>query len=450
MGDGDFVWSGDDEDASDDGATDPDDAPDSEDATDDGTSSGAGDSADARTSSGEGEPREESGPAGDPDATPTSTSTFEDLLEGIEPPFGDAGDLDRLADALPADVTFEEPEGIERLLERAGSRGAGAGQRTPPADATGEPGGGDRHVDDSASDELTELFEGESDPGGSHTARADTDAAEPAPSPEGAPESRPHGTDEGSSTVGEGDESRSAAPGGSNPFEDLVSRVDVDAAGRTSRGRPGTSRSGERAASVDPGAIPADASGVLLLDSPEDVDDFETCLSHIQQSRPERTNLLLVWLSRDVTDRLERLYETYAERSTNVTVVCRSKVGRSFYANPQIPTDAPGGNLSIQRISDPRDLPKLGIAISQVIADWQGRSKHTVMCFHSITDLLQFADHERVFRFLHVLQGRVDSIDATAHYHLDRDAHDERTVAMFWNLFDATVDVTAGTNERER
>lgn len=388
MGDGDFVWTGDDDDSGDD--------------------------------------ETEPGVEGDSRQTEDAdvSSPFSDLVDRVDDSTSRPVDVDALADSLSPEEPAAGREDLARLLERVTDRGAREPSGSPPS----EPGEGGRAAPDDVTDVLPETPGGGPGSGDSRS----SDASDPS-TLEDLFDAGSGGTD---------DPSGPAAGDDPSPFDDLADRVDGAVADRARGGQP-TPRGRGHVTTTDPDALPADASGILVLDDPDGPDDYLTCQSLIARSRPERTNLLLVWLSRDLTDRLERVYETYAGPSTNVTVVCRSKVGESFHADPSIPTDSPGGRLSIHRISDPRDLPKLGIAISQIVSDWQGHPNQTVMCFDSITNLLQFAEFERVFRFLHVLQGRIDSIDARAHYHLDRDAHDERTLTMFWNLFDATVDATA-------
>ena len=62
-------------------------------------------------------------------------------------------------------------------------------------------------------------------------------------------------------------------------------------------------------------------------------------------------------------------------------------------------------------------------------------------CFNSITSLLQYADVQRAFRFLHVVTGRVKTVGGTGHYHLDPEAHDRQTLATLKGLFDAVIEV---------
>lgn len=92
-------------------------------------------------------------------------------------------------------------------------------------------------------------------------------------------------------------------------------------------------------------------------------------------------------------------------------------------------------------VSDASDLTGLGIRISQCLSAWEDDvDQRIVVCFDSLTSLLQFADIKRVFRFLHVLTSRIRKAGARAHFHVDPVAHDEQTLATLRSLFDATYE----------
>jgi hypothetical protein len=94
----------------------------------------------------------------------------------------------------------------------------------------------------------------------------------------------------------------------------------------------------------------------------------------------------------------------------------------------------------VAQVADPGDLQRLGLTISDHLAGLD-TDERTTLCFHSLSALLQYVDLRRGYRFLHTLIGRLDSVEASSHYHLDPEAHDEQTVATLRPLFDAVVDV---------
>lgn len=86
-------------------------------------------------------------------------------------------------------------------------------------------------------------------------------------------------------------------------------------------------------------------------------------------------------------------------------------------------------------VSDGGDLTGLGIAASACLKTWAGGEGEVVVCFDSLTPLLQLVDTRRAFQFLHILTNRIRETGARAHFHLDPDAHDARTMATIRSLF---------------
>jgi archaellum biogenesis ATPase FlaH len=86
------------------------------------------------------------------------------------------------------------------------------------------------------------------------------------------------------------------------------------------------------------------------------------------------------------------------------------------------------------------------MALNDALGEWAAAGEVT-LCFDSLSILLQYADTERVFRFLHVLTNRLTELGASTHFHLDPAAHDERTIAQLAQAFDSRVSVD---NEDDR
>ncbi len=99
-----------------------------------------------------------------------------------------------------------------------------------------------------------------------------------------------------------------------------------------------------------------------------------------------------------------------------------------------------GVGPTIVSVSSPADLTGIGIKLGNFLDDWAD-DHQLVLCFHTLTTFLQYAELRAVFRFLHVLTGRVAGADGVAHYHLDPTAHDEKTVNTLLALFDAVVEL---------
>lgn len=96
--------------------------------------------------------------------------------------------------------------------------------------------------------------------------------------------------------------------------------------------------------------------------------------------------------------------------------------------------------IAVETVFDPNDLTSLGIAISEILSSWDGSPNQMVICFHSPIPQLLYADLQRVFRFVHVLTVRLQSVDVGTHIQLDPAAHDEQTLNTLIQLFDAIVE----------
>lgn len=188
-----------------------------------------------------------------------------------------------------------------------------------------------------------------------------------------------------------------------------------------------------------------DGTSVLVLGSPLDDADEETCHDLLAPDDPSRENVLSITFTQSPDDRLD------AWRSHNgpglpsklgivsVGDATRSVAGTAS-ATPR--TVSPG--VSIATVPDPSNLTGLGITVSEYLSKWADNGNRTVVCFHSLSALLQFAPMERAFRFLHVLTGRVSAAGGIAHFHMDPQAHDESVVDTLVPLFDAIVEVEDG------
>lgn len=180
------------------------------------------------------------------------------------------------------------------------------------------------------------------------------------------------------------------------------------------------------------------ASDVLLLGPMRGTLDDDACTSLLATVPVAGRNVLCVSLTQSADERFGLLRDGLAETPGRVCVVS----GADRYSS-ETTTGADGESttLSVSVVRDPSDLPRLGMTISRAVDDWT--DDDAVACFHSLTALLQYAEPKRVFRFVHLLQNR---LDATTHYHMDAEAHDRQTVATLRPLFDAVVEYDADGN----
>jgi hypothetical protein len=109
--------------------------------------------------------------------------------------------------------------------------------------------------------------------------------------------------------------------------------------------------------------------------------------------------------------------------------------------------DESNGDLpEVITISEPSNLTKIGVKFTEALNEWQGSSERTMVCIHSITALIQYAEFAQVFKFLHSLKTEVEEASAVAHYHMDPTAHEKQTVGKIKQLFDTVVRIDLDDN----
>ncbi|MDS0283402.1 DUF7504 family protein [Haloarcula onubensis] len=148
-------------------------------------------------------------------------------------------------------------------------------------------------------------------------------------------------------------------------------------------------------------------------------------------------------------DRLDVLYVTYSGTPADLTDRWRDHHGdlparMGIVVVGDQPGQAPGGDSVPENVfvttANPNDITGLGMRLNNYLNDRDGDSQ-LVVCFDSMTEMLQFAELQPVFKFLHMFAGQLRDADAAAHFHLDPGAHDDRTINRLKPLFDDAVDL---------
>ncbi|MFB6087088.1 MAG: hypothetical protein ABEJ85_01090 [Haloarculaceae archaeon] len=90
--------------------------------------------------------------------------------------------------------------------------------------------------------------------------------------------------------------------------------------------------------------------------------------------------------------------------------------------------------------ANPNDVTGLGMRLNNYLAE-HDPALQLVVCFDSLTQMLQFTDVQSVFKFVHMFTGQLREVDAIGHFHLDPNAHDTQTVSRLKPAFDDAVDL---------
>jgi hypothetical protein len=223
---------------------------------------------------------------------------------------------------------------------------------------------------------------------------------------------------------------------------------DVNVRGRDERSPPLRTLPAEAADLVD------DGDTVLLMCPSFAEEESEACIDLLTLEDPDRTNVLSVAFTQSPNDRFEawsRHADGQPARASIVSVEADTRsVGEANPVNRRNAVTTPE-QATVDTVSSPENLTKLGIRIVERLEALNRESpdRRTVVCFHSLTTLLQYVSVERTFEFLHTLTEHAAMDDATTHCHLDPAAHDEETVATLTELFDVVCEFDGEWTVRE-
>lgn len=181
-----------------------------------------------------------------------------------------------------------------------------------------------------------------------------------------------------------------------------------------------------------------DVANTLVL-APASAGQLQSlCLDALTQTDPENTHALAISYNAGPAEWIDAWEERTGVDPASGGIV---SVGENEF-NPEDPgfdTDI----WDVVSIEKPADLTGVGIEMSDILSDMAKRAdpdERVVMAFDSITTLLQYADVQRTFKFLHVVTGRVRTADASAVYVMNPIAHDTQDKATLTSLFEATIE----------
>jgi len=187
----------------------------------------------------------------------------------------------------------------------------------------------------------------------------------------------------------------------------------------------------------------AAANSTLLLNS--SFADGENCAQLLHPDAAADTNVLWVSFTKSPDQQLRRWREHADGQPAEMGIVSVEDSTRSVAADAGAPATGgpslPETNAPIETVTSPNDLTGLGIRITEFLTDWAENDNRTVVCFDSLTALLQYVELETAYEFLHILTGRLASVDAFAHFHMDPEAHDSQTIEILTGLMDGVVEV---------
>lgn len=98
----------------------------------------------------------------------------------------------------------------------------------------------------------------------------------------------------------------------------------------------------------------------------------------------------------------------------------------------------------ITSVSSPADLTGISMRVDHRLSEFSEAGLRPRLGLISVSTLLLYSDLRPVYRFLHVVTGRVAASGGLGLFVVDGDSHDEQTMDAIASLFDGRVRVSDG------
>jgi hypothetical protein len=176
---------------------------------------------------------------------------------------------------------------------------------------------------------------------------------------------------------------------------------------------------------IEPGEV------VFLLSPMTGEREHMLCENLLNRGDTGDTAVLFVTLTDTPTDRIA-FWETHVgERPARISVVHTGGAAESVDI---------GDSTDIRLVRNPGNLTRFGVRITEALDELRSPSTDIVVCFQSLSALLQYTGTEQAFQFMQVLTDHFKQADAMAHVHMNSDAHDSQTIATFTQVFDTVIE----------
>ena len=195
----------------------------------------------------------------------------------------------------------------------------------------------------------------------------------------------------------------------------------------------------------DPGdAFPVDGLplGSILVSAPAMTGKYELLLQFIAEGGRHGDGGLFVTTNESARSVLSEIEETAGGTLPLLRMV--DCVSEQQSIEGQFPEER------VEYVNSPGDVTGVGIGISEQLRRFsEDGTEHTRIAFHPLSTLLLYSDVETVFRFLHVLRGRIDEVGAIGLFTIDPTTHKEETVNTVKQVFDGAIEIRDAEAGRE-
>lgn len=98
-------------------------------------------------------------------------------------------------------------------------------------------------------------------------------------------------------------------------------------------------------------------------------------------------------------------------------------------------------NADIKTVSSPADLTSIGVRIGQFIDEFSKSHLKIQIHINSLSTILMYSNIQTIFRFLHILTGRIKTAEALGIFVIDSGMHDQQTIVTLEQLCDCIVEI---------
>jgi KaiC/GvpD/RAD55 family RecA-like ATPase len=103
-----------------------------------------------------------------------------------------------------------------------------------------------------------------------------------------------------------------------------------------------------------------------------------------------------------------------------------------------------GETENIKPVNGPMDMTGIGVGAGRLVEEFRG--KPVRLCIDSLSTLLMYSSLPTVFRFVHMLNGRMQAAGSLSIGVVETGMHDDRTMAALRQLYRAAVEVKEREN----
>jgi KaiC/GvpD/RAD55 family RecA-like ATPase len=101
-------------------------------------------------------------------------------------------------------------------------------------------------------------------------------------------------------------------------------------------------------------------------------------------------------------------------------------------------------SVNVKHVNGPADLTGMGIWAGRLMDEFKG--KPVRLCIDSLSTLLMYSSLQVIFRFLHLLNGRLQAAGGLSIGVVDEGMHDEKTMASLRQLYRAVLELKEADN----